>query len=163
MANQKKARTAKSAKPSAAEAITEKLEGVAALTGEAKIKAIVAEMGIKETREVMRFAVALVQSYRAAISDGQITGTDVQFLVLPITLLVPAVSGANLIAKEMADLDEAEKLQLADEFSEVVRNPLYRRLFVSVIEMGDAIIEIVQEGKEGDEEPAVFVADRNLD
>ena len=89
--------------------VAQKLAEIAKLESAAKIAAAVQKMTIKETREVMRFAVALVQAYKAAIADGSITGTDVQFLIMPITLLVPAVSGANLIAAEMADLDEVRR------------------------------------------------------
>lgn len=119
------------------------------------------KMTIKETKEVMVFAVSLVNAYRAAKADGVITGTDVQHIIIPMTLLVPAVSGANLIAAEMADLDDAEKLELVEEFAVIVRNPLYRRLFAAVVEMGDAIIEISQE-KRSEDDPTVEVVGRNL-
>jgi hypothetical protein len=117
------------------------------LTGEAKIKALAKNVGITDTKEVMKFAVALVNAYRASIADGRVTGGDFQFLISPIMLLVPAFDGANNIGREMADLDDAEKQELANEFSEVIKNPLYLRLFIAVVNIGDAVVEIVQEGK----------------
>lgn len=70
-------------------------------------------MGLKETKEAVDFAVALGTGLEAALSDKQITLSDIPVFFPSFLKLVPAVEGAEQIPLEfkLATQEEVDELK----------------------------------------------------
>lgn len=76
-------------------------------------------IGVSETRDAAALFFKMYESYLKASDDGAVNFTDLQYLLGPAMLLIPAFSGANNIVYELAALtDDQVKslLLLADEY-----------------------------------------------
>lgn len=69
-------------------------------------------VGIKETKEVLAFAMSLHMMYDQAKADGKIDMNDVGLIILPVTKLIPAIDNIKAVSEEIKDLDAAEKAEL---------------------------------------------------
>ena len=70
--------------------------------------------GIKETKEALLFGIGLAMKIDEVTQDG-FQWTEVFELIPPLTKLPEAVSGAEEIPAELADMDEAERAELIEE------------------------------------------------
>ena len=70
-------------------------------------------MGLKETKEVVDFAIALGHGVEGAMEDKQITLSDVPLFFPAFVKLVPAIEGADQIALEfkLASQEEIDELK----------------------------------------------------
>lgn len=70
-------------------------------------------MGLKETKEVVDFAIALGHGVEGALEDKQITIADVALFFPAFIKLVPAIEGADQIALEfkLANQEEIDELK----------------------------------------------------
>lgn len=79
----------------------------------------VISIGVSETRDVAALFFKMYESYLKASEDGEVNFTDLQYLLGPAMLLIPAFSGASNIVYELASLtdDQVKALLLiADEY-----------------------------------------------
>jgi hypothetical protein len=79
----------------------------------------VVTIGVSETRDAAALFFQMYESYIKASDDGVVNFTDLQYLVGPAMLLIPAFSGAPQILNELAALtdDQVKTLLLvADEY-----------------------------------------------
>ena len=76
-------------------------------------------MDIKETKEVVAFAISLAEAIDASFKDG-FDLSDLASFIDPVIKSVSAIDGFALVDDELADLDDAEKDELIsyvqDEF-----------------------------------------------
>lgn len=114
-----------------------------------------AEYGIKETKEMFAAAVGVVDAYRISrADDGKITiPQDLINFIQPLSQIPVAVDGADMIPKELGDLDDVEIMELTDDFGDLVQDERYKRVFYGLAIAGDAIKEIVN--AEQPEQPEV--------
>jgi hypothetical protein len=73
-----------------------------------------AEHGIKETKEMMRFLIELAEGIDRSDADGKFDLADLGNMIGAMGAAAPAFSGAGDIFKEMGDLDEAEAQELVN-------------------------------------------------
>lgn len=108
------------------------------------------QYGIKETTELFDAGLALRDAIKLSkADDGKVTfpGDLVNF-VAPIPRIIAGVEGANLVPRELTDLNEEELTALEAKFGQIVHDERYLRIFRGLAMAGDAIIEIIQEEKE---------------
>jgi hypothetical protein len=70
--------------------------------------------GIKETKEMLGFVLAICEASISSMSDGRIGFSDLMHFFKAFQKIGPAILGGHLILKEMVDLDTAEKKELLD-------------------------------------------------
>lgn len=75
-------------------------------------------MGIKETKDVVRFGLSLGDALKRALEDGSINILDALKFLPVLKHLQEAIQGASKIPAELKDLDEAEKAELLAFFRE---------------------------------------------
>jgi|GEM_PF-1641898 len=63
-------------------------------------------IGVSELKDVAEFYFATFEAYINASSDGNIGTADLQYLLKPAMLLIPAFSGASTIPNELANLTD---------------------------------------------------------
>lgn len=68
--------------------------------------------GIQETKELLRFVLALGNAAGQAARDGKIDVSDLAYFVSALTKIGPALDKIDLVPKELADLSEAEREEL---------------------------------------------------
>jgi hypothetical protein len=76
-------------------------------------------IGVSETRDAAALFFKMYESYIKAAGDGEVNFTDLQYLVGPAMLLIPAFSGAPQILNELASLSDDQLktlLLVADEY-----------------------------------------------
>ncbi len=72
------------------------------------------KFGIKETKEVVVFVVALVQGVADSLADGKLNIFDLFKFFKALRLLGPAVKDFTKIKDEIMDLSDVEKVELCD-------------------------------------------------
>lgn len=75
------------------------------------------KLGIDETVEMARFATALVSVTDNVLADGKVNTFELLKYGEVIPLLKPAITGANKVLPELADLDDNEKNLLQTEMA----------------------------------------------
>ena len=106
-------------------------------------------IGVKETKEVLVFSVASIEAFRAAkANNGKIDAADLPLLFDPATKLLPAINGANLIGKELADLSPTEIEEIVSLVGPSILNPRYRRVFIATLEFGSSIADLFDDETE---------------
>lgn len=68
--------------------------------------------GIKETKELVKFGIALGEAVDASLADGKLGLEDAVNFYTPITAAGDAFADISLVPKELGDLDDAEKAEL---------------------------------------------------
>jgi len=71
---------------------------------------------LKESVEVIDFAVALGQSVEKAKLDGKIDVTDIAYFMDPLMKLVPAVENIKAVKEEMLNASAEAKQELVAHF-----------------------------------------------
>lgn len=71
-------------------------------------------VGIKETKELLKFVVEFVEAIDKSLEDGSIGFADIANLVSAMLASGPAFTDMNLIPAEMADLSGEEAIELYD-------------------------------------------------
>ena len=69
-------------------------------------------IGIKETKELLKFVVEVAEAIDVSLADGEITFGDITNLVSAMMTANDAFSNIKAIPAEMSDLTEAEALEL---------------------------------------------------
>lgn len=70
--------------------------------------------GIKETKEMLGFTLALGNAVGTSLADGTVGWTDLVHFFSAVRDAPSAINGAHLLPAELADLSEAEKQELYD-------------------------------------------------
>lgn len=70
--------------------------------------------GISQTQDVVRFAAKLGNAAGRILQDDKFTWTEIVEVIPALLELPNAISGISEVPGEFADLDEAEKNQLAE-------------------------------------------------
>lgn len=73
------------------------------------------KLGIKETKEAVKFGVAVIKAGKDALADGKVGLGDALALWPLLSGVAEAVQGGAQIPKEHADLDEGEFDELVGE------------------------------------------------
>jgi hypothetical protein len=82
---------------------------------QAMVEVTAGKYGIKDTKELISFGMALVSAaYTAKTNDGVIDGKDLPLLVPPLMELPAAIEGAAQAVPELSELDEAEAIEIRD-------------------------------------------------
>jgi hypothetical protein len=81
------------------------------------------KLGIKETKEMVAFIVALANSLGQSLEDGELGVTDILNFLEPLSLSGEAISGSTEVAKELVDLDESEKAEILSYIKETFSIP----------------------------------------
>lgn len=107
--------------------------------------------GIQQTEEMFDAVAAMKDAVELSKKDdGKVTfPNDLPNFVAPIPRLITGFSGANMIPKELSDLDQQELERLAERFGDIVYDERWQRAFYGLAIAGDAIHEII-----ADEQPA---------
>ena len=77
--------------------------------------------GIQETKDAAVFGALLGNAIDATMADGEITLTDARFVFGLMSAVKPALEGAKFIGRELADLDAAERQELAVAVAEALK------------------------------------------
>lgn len=110
-------------------------------------------MGIKETKDVLDFGFALVESYEKANEDGKFKWTDFSHFLDDFMKLPAAIKDIDQVDEELADLDEAEIQELIDTYLPKVNiEPEEKRqrianLTKGVLVLAAAIMDMVEARK----------------
>ena len=72
------------------------------------------EYSVKETKEMVSLGAGLVLAIENAYADGRFGLEDLAFLIPLAAYVQPAVDGANLIPKEVGEMDEADEKELRE-------------------------------------------------
>lgn len=75
-------------------------------------------MALKETKELLKFAIELGEAMDKATADKKIDITDVQFLIVPLTSAGAAFEGADKVTAELKAMsaeDAAELVKFAQD------------------------------------------------
>ncbi|MEM1215582.1 MAG: S8 family serine peptidase [Bacteroidota bacterium] len=108
------------------------------------------QIGITQTEEAFDALLALKEAIELSKRDNDkidFPGDLVNF-VAPIPRIIKGVEGANQIPAEWTDLVPTEIDRLRDRFGDIVDDPRWQRAFFGLVTAGDAILEIIQDGKE---------------
>ena len=76
------------------------------------VKVVKNEYGIKETKEFITFIAALIHAFRLAMADGKFHWTEAAKFIGALRLMPSALTGINLVAKELKELNKTETEQL---------------------------------------------------
>jgi hypothetical protein len=68
--------------------------------------------GIKETKDALKFVVSLGNAVDKALEDKKINMMDVPLFMDPMIKIAPAFENIGMVAKEIGDLDAAERAEL---------------------------------------------------
>ena len=110
--------------------------------------------GIKETREFFTLIDEVIGGIeKAKAGDGKVDFPNdlVHFFNVPVSLFT-AIVGADQVPKELADLDDAEVLQLTTDFGNIIDNGNFRNMFFHLVSFAQAVKAEVQDRKEETEE-----------
>lgn len=104
--------------------------------------------GIKETRELIQFAVSMVEAGRVSLGDGEFNfpGDLVNF-VDPVTKMPAAFSGITNVPNELFDLDDEEIDELRNEFGEIIDDPRWIKVIHASFLLFDSVVELVNDEK----------------
>jgi len=86
------------------------------------------QYSVKETKEVLRFALAGYQAYKGAIEDGKIGFEDIGQLMVIVPYVGPAIQDVALIPKELVELDAADAKDLIDYAGSILPGVVEARL-----------------------------------
>lgn len=73
-----------------------------------------AKLGIKETKELLKFGFAVPKAIKKAQEDGKVDLFDAGLLIPVLSVAPEAFEGIQLVIAELADLDEAEWAELKE-------------------------------------------------
>lgn len=79
---------------------------------ETPVEAPVVSYGLKETKEVVKFAIDLGESFDKALADGKMTFEDAVYFFNALMGAGPAFSDISIVPKELADMDATERAEL---------------------------------------------------
>lgn len=74
------------------------------------------KLGIKETKDLVRFGLSLGKGIQEAMEDGKIDLLDAMKFLPVLKDLKPAIEGAKEIPAELKDMDDEERAELLDFF-----------------------------------------------
>jgi hypothetical protein len=97
---------------------------------------LVITIGVSETKDAAALFFKMYESYLKASEDGVVNFSDLQYLLGPAMLLIPAFSGASQIVNELAALtDEQIKVLLlvADEYELGEHAQRAKQVFKSIL------------------------------
>jgi len=75
---------------------------------------------LKETKELVKFIISLVNQSSKALQDKEITAKDAVLLFEPLRLAGAAIKDINLVLPELLGMDET----MANELSEFIKSEL---------------------------------------
>lgn len=75
---------------------------------------------LKETKELVKFIISLVNQSSKAIQDKEVTAKDAVLLFEPLRLAGAAIKDINLVLPELLGMDET----MANELSEFIKSEL---------------------------------------
>ena len=102
--------------------------------------------GIKETKEVLELVKALLNAYQAAYSDGVIDWNDIIIIAGLFGPAEAAISGIELVPKEILDLDEAEANELLNEYGNTINHPAFPKMWEGVLRLLEGVAIIKNQG-----------------
>jgi replicative superfamily II helicase len=70
------------------------------------------KLGIQETKDAVLFACRLADAVDKSMADDKITVFDAKNFMDVVPTIKPAFEGGKFIGKEVADLDEQERIEL---------------------------------------------------
>ena len=104
--------------------------------------------GIKETTEVFRAAVGIVET-TDQLKNSPVEGVYKYSAYLNVVpALVVAGEGIGMVPKELSDIEPEEYQQLRAEFGDKINNPLYVELFGHLAGAVNKIAEILEQSNE---------------
>lgn len=71
-------------------------------------------LGIQETKELFLFGASFGNALGKSLADGKFNLSDIANFIDPATKIPAAFKGIGQVDNELADLDEAEKLELIE-------------------------------------------------
>jgi hypothetical protein len=105
------------------------------------------EYGIEETNDVFNFLGLAVAGYQAAATDGIKFPDDMVHFINAAFALPKAIEGISKVPAELMDLQKDEASVIISNFSQIVTNALWQRVFAAFIEFGDALVDAIEEEK----------------
>lgn len=79
----------------------------------------VAQLGIKETKDVANAVVEVINAGSRAYQDGTINAADIGQALILFPAIVEAATGWEKVGAEIKDLDANEKVELASVFDRI--------------------------------------------
>ena len=108
---------------------------------------------IKETKEMVKFAMSIANAVGSALEDGEASVSDLFEFTSALMAAKPALDGASDIPAELADMDDAEKTELknyiATEF-DIPQEGIERVAEICLrasVDLIDMVAEIIQHRK----------------
>ena len=69
-------------------------------------------MGVKETKEMLMFIIAMAEAVDKSDADGKFSLEDAGHLIAALPMAMAAFSGVSAMPKELADMDAVERAEL---------------------------------------------------
>jgi len=70
--------------------------------------------GVKETKELVKFAIELGEAFDVALSDKKFDMSELGLLIAPLMQVGPAFEGLDKVASELKELSESEQLEVVE-------------------------------------------------
>ena len=113
-------------------------------------------VGIKETKELLKFVIELAEAIDISLADGEFTFGDITNLVSAMMAAGDGFADINLIPAEMKDLNEAEALELYTYVKDELEldNPKTEEIVECALEIGLKVYQLIQLIREEPAAPA---------
>jgi hypothetical protein len=86
------------------------------------VMTVAGKVGIKETKEALKFGLMVQETIKAALADGKVDFGDLGLVIPLISSVNVAIEGADQIPDELADLDAGEFDELVEVAKEVIED-----------------------------------------
>lgn len=77
-----------------------------------------ANVGIKETKELLDFVLSFTQAMQLSLDDGELSWSDTMKFIEPLRKLGPALDDIDDVVAELRDMDEIEFMELVNHVQE---------------------------------------------